>query len=623
MRRVIVGTMVFALCVCGVGLGAGPDPCEITGVIIYSVSDELNPAPWTPNPPYEYMLADYMLDGSGLTAATGVYTNGAVAGHAWMTHNTYPVSEHWVIFDLGDFYDLNSVRIWNCNEKIDSLSWDGTPRGVKDMVIQASAVPSFSGGTAVTVAQASGLAEDISETFNVNFESVRYVRFDIGSNHSGGTDKYLVISEVRFAGEASGPPANSQPLVDIAEAHHTIQLSETLDLTADVSDDGNPNPPGALTTTWSKLSGPGTVTFGNSSELTTTADFSAEGEYELFLYVTDGLLDANDILSVRVITDDYQEIPGVEAIASSYAGEVGTWGEPRIATRTVDSSGLNMNGIGPGTHGTNADDMWQSNGGTQAVGDQWLIFNLHHDVDLDMIRLWNFNEFIPDVWDGTDRGVKDVDIYVSAIETTDPDDPCWVFVDSITFARAAGSAVTDISEFQDCVATGVAMVKFDIQTNHAEAGDEWVGIAEVRFSGTITNSGPDVDAADLVTWMEGASATVTTQATLVDDENPVPATLTWSQLTGPGVVQFSSTSILNPELTFDQIGEYELKLSANDTRFTDSVIVTVNVYTDSCTAAKADPEWEALDGDINADCEVNLLDVAMMAGNWLNGNYLE
>ena len=55
-----------------------------------------------------------------------------------------------------------------------------------------------------------------------------------------------------------------------------------------MTDDGLPNPPGALTVQWSKVSGPGTVTFGNANAVDTTASFSAEGPYLLQLTTNDG-----------------------------------------------------------------------------------------------------------------------------------------------------------------------------------------------------------------------------------------------------------------------------------------------------------------------------------------------
>ena len=53
-----------------------------------------------------------------------------------------------------------------------------------------------------------------------------------------------------------------------------------------VSDDGLPG--GAGTVVWSKVSGPGGVTFGDPSQLTTTAIFDAAGTYVLRLTASDG-----------------------------------------------------------------------------------------------------------------------------------------------------------------------------------------------------------------------------------------------------------------------------------------------------------------------------------------------
>ena len=67
-----------------------------------------------------------------------------------------------------------------------------------------------------------------------------------------------------------------------------------------MSDDGLPNPPGAVSTTWSKVSGPGTVTFGNANAVDTTASFSLAGSYVLRLTANDSALQASDDISVTV-----------------------------------------------------------------------------------------------------------------------------------------------------------------------------------------------------------------------------------------------------------------------------------------------------------------------------------
>ena len=61
-----------------------------------------------------------------------------------------------------------------------------------------------------------------------------------------------------------------------------------------------PNPPATVTTTWSEVSGPGTVTFGNANAKATTATFSVAGSYTLRLTASDSLLSASDDVVVSV-----------------------------------------------------------------------------------------------------------------------------------------------------------------------------------------------------------------------------------------------------------------------------------------------------------------------------------
>ena len=92
---------------------------------------------------------------------------------------------------------------------------------------------------------------------------------------------------------------NTPPVVN-AGADQAITLPGSASLDGTVSDDGLPNPPGAVTTSWSRASGPGTVTFGNPNAVDTTATFSAPGTYVLQLTANDGALGASDSLTVVV-----------------------------------------------------------------------------------------------------------------------------------------------------------------------------------------------------------------------------------------------------------------------------------------------------------------------------------
>ena len=95
------------------------------------------------------------------------------------------------------------------------------------------------------------------------------------------------------------PPPNRAPVAN-AGADRTIALPATTALAGTVTDDGQPSPPTQLSTTWSRVSGPGTVTFTNPAALSTTATFSAAGTYVLRLSVSDSVLTSTDDVTVVV-----------------------------------------------------------------------------------------------------------------------------------------------------------------------------------------------------------------------------------------------------------------------------------------------------------------------------------
>jgi len=110
-----------------------------------------------------------------------------------------------------------------------------------------------------------------------------------------------LLSDAEVLALASLPVANVAPVVN-AGRNQTIAWPALATLAGIVSDDGKPNPPAAVTTTWSELSGPGTVTFANSSALSTTAGFSVPGIYLLQLAANDGQVQTVSAVSVNALT---------------------------------------------------------------------------------------------------------------------------------------------------------------------------------------------------------------------------------------------------------------------------------------------------------------------------------
>jgi hypothetical protein len=77
-------------------------------------------------------------------------------------------------------------------------------------------------------------------------------------------------------------------------------LPDAVNLDGTVSDDGLPDPPASVTTVWTEQGGPGTVAFGDSAAVDTTATFSQAGTYVLRLTADDGALTAYDEVTITV-----------------------------------------------------------------------------------------------------------------------------------------------------------------------------------------------------------------------------------------------------------------------------------------------------------------------------------
>ncbi len=107
---------------------------------------------------------------------------------------------------------------------------------------------------------------------------------------------------------------NTAPTV-LAGSDATITLpTDTVSLDGTVTDDGYPDPPATVTTTWSKVSGPGTVTFVNDAAVDTDATFTVPGDYVLQLEADDTDLTSSDQVAITVNPDpSFNYAPAVDA----------------------------------------------------------------------------------------------------------------------------------------------------------------------------------------------------------------------------------------------------------------------------------------------------------------------
>ncbi len=143
-------------------------------------------------------------------------------------------------------------------------------------------------------------------------------------------------------------PVNQAPVVN-AGSDQQVTLPDSATLDGTVTDDGLPSPPGAVTTTWTKESGPGTVTFGNASAVDTAASFSAAGTYVLRLTANDSLAQSYD--EVTVVVNEFGTYEGYGAATTG--GNNGT--VVHVTHLGNDGSGSlrqaieNASGVSPGT----------------------------------------------------------------------------------------------------------------------------------------------------------------------------------------------------------------------------------------------------------------------------------
>jgi len=126
-----------------------------------------------------------------------------------------------------------------------------------------------------------------------------------------GVDKYVRAVLVGAEGRTYTNPFGLEFLVNRPPAvsagpDQTVQVGAVAILNGSVIDDGLPEDPGEPTVLWQKVSGEGTVTFGDPAAAQTTATFSAPGTYVLSLTGDDGEFSASDEVTITVV----DQLPG-------------------------------------------------------------------------------------------------------------------------------------------------------------------------------------------------------------------------------------------------------------------------------------------------------------------------
>ncbi len=218
----------------------------------------------------------------------------------WHTEfrQTSPGHPHDLIVDLGALYALTGFRqvprqdegvngrIGQYEFYVKTDSSTPPPLGVPPVV---------GGWTQVATGTFPNRAVEQERLFS-SIDS-RYVWLRAVDEAQGTGLPYTSLAEFNVLGTLTDSP----PTVH-AGPNQTITLPSVASLDGTVTDDGLPDPPGVVTTTWSKVSGPpgSAVTFGNLSAVDTTASFSLLGTYVLRLTANDSALTTSAQVTITV-----------------------------------------------------------------------------------------------------------------------------------------------------------------------------------------------------------------------------------------------------------------------------------------------------------------------------------
>jgi len=175
------------------------------------------------------------------------------------------------------------------------------------------------------------------------------------------------------------------------------------------------------------------------------------------------------------------------------------------------------------------------------------------------------------------------------------------------------------------------LVQTQPKTRYYWAVDTYVGspadpVFGPIFSFVADNQAPSVQfEQDLITtWLTDGTVDVNLDATVADDGFISPYTVEWTVVSGPdeGTAAIKDAAAEDTTVSLNATGRYVLQLQANDGEYTGSAMVTIDVYADGCEAAKSLPDFQLIPGDINEDCIVNELDLAILEAHWLESNAL-
>ncbi|PAW61704.1 MAG: hypothetical protein B9S37_04500 [Verrucomicrobiia bacterium Tous-C3TDCM] len=438
--------------------------------------------------------------------------------------------------------------------------------------------------------------------------------------NSGG---YLIGSPdtVNFTIEDDDSP----PIVNITSPTAStvaIPAAVGIILAAEVNDDGTPTP-AVLTQEWSKVSGPGSVTFETPNLPASTALFSSSGTYVLRLTASDGQQSTSDDVTVHV---------NVPTVFSPTWQDLGSPNPP--GTQSFNApTGTYTIAVGGRAFSTQTNDVG-SFGSMPFVGD----FEMIAKVTCNDAQGSTSERVGLAIRQGTNSGTAQAFIgtsftnYIWATRATNDgagtvtQNP-WASGDRWVRLVRTGSSVTGFISTNGTTWTQSGTINLTLSNPvyvgigaaSGSVNNTVIGtVSSASFVSSSANVGALVNAGPDQTIQLPQSATLAGSSS--DDalpSNPGTHTLTWSKIAGPSSVEFSDASSATSTASFSAVGTYSLRLIAHDSEVQtfDDMIVTatatpIQAWRDDHFSMITNPQDAENLADPDNDSIPNLLEYA-------------
>ncbi len=386
-----------------------------------------------------------------------------------------------------------------------------------------------------------------------------------------------------FIGDAQSDNPPFIQVVSPKTATSAIPSGAGLSIDTSVVDDGAA---ASLTTAWSKVSGPGTVTFSAASQPDTDATFSAAGAYVLRLTAGDG---------TNTTTSDLTVLAGAAILP---------WTNTDIGTVALPGSGTEQNGLhavnGTGSTLTSTADSFflrsrRLNGDGEIIARVRYVPNTSTTARVGVMLRESTaanaryeSMLLAPVFANLDsRNTRSTAGATAAASTFSGATPAWWVrvvrsgnsfssYDSPDGATWTQRGTTTTIAMPTDVLAGLAVMSANTARLNTALIDN------VRIIGTPDNTGPGV--AVSAPASVPVNTTCALDGTITEDALPsltAATTLQWTQRSGPATVTFADATASDTTTVLPAAGTYVLRLTADDGEVRTFADATVSAIADT------------------------------------------